>query len=94
MKKHRKAELASLDEWTHINCLRPSATDGIHDEILKSIVRESQVQGKQEDSASQLSRRQRLLADLDNVLNESLDPDDLSARPAGTLTYLFEKSSL
>ncbi|KZV80511.1 hypothetical protein EXIGLDRAFT_845467 [Exidia glandulosa HHB12029] len=90
----RRKELASLDEWTHINCLRQSSA--IHDDVLKKIVEDARPQIKPDDSASQLTRKERLLIDLDNCLNndEDSEEDKFSSRPPGTLTFLFEKTSL
>lgn len=34
----KKAGLASLGEWTHINCLKPSGGDVIQDDVLRRIV--------------------------------------------------------
>ena len=36
--KKKAAALKSLSEWTHINCLYPSAVDAVQDEILSQLI--------------------------------------------------------
>ncbi|EJD52598.1 hypothetical protein AURDEDRAFT_181169 [Auricularia subglabra TFB-10046 SS5] len=93
-KKRRKQELASLDEWTHINCTRPVARETIRDDVLKKIIREAYPEvAEEDDERKHMNPKERMLADLDNALN--MDGDDLMPKvPSGTLTFLFERSSL
>lgn len=43
--KKKKAELASLGEWKHINCIDAVAKEKILDDALKSIAYEKQPSG-------------------------------------------------
>jgi DNA repair and recombination protein RAD54B len=97
--KKKKAELASLGEWTHINCLRPGASGRVHDDILRSLLfRSSSSQGQQVDpvSSSTTSRISSLLdaVDLDNIsrleTTRDLTVEDV---PGGTVSFLFEKGT-
>ncbi|KAI0066149.1 hypothetical protein BV25DRAFT_1879216 [Artomyces pyxidatus] len=98
--KKKKAELASLGEWTHINCLKPGARERIRDGVLRKLIYEPEKSAtssvsKASDGAPK-SRISSLLdaVDLDNVLNmdksSTLAVDDV---PGGTVSFLFEKSS-
>ena len=86
--KKKKAELAALGEWTHINCLRGSAKDEIHDEILRKLVhRFSSSADETKPPAPQPPLLSLLSAvDLKNVA-------DLTVRdiPGGVVSFLFEK---
>lgn len=85
----KKAGLAALGEWKHVNCLRPIIRDDIHDDILQHIFHHLP-QGKPHSK----SKLDRLLAaaDIDNIerLDEVLTIRDV---PGGTVSFLFEKSS-
>ncbi|TRM69761.1 SNF2 family N-terminal domain-containing protein [Schizophyllum amplum] len=82
----KKAALASLSEFKHINCLGPAAQN-VSDGVLRSLLhREAAVSAPK--------------SQLDTLLNidlETLDAMDASkkfqALPGGTVTYVFEKSS-
>jgi DNA repair and recombination protein RAD54B len=95
--KKKKAELASLGEWTHINCLRPDASERVHDDILRSLLyRSSSSNGQQVDpvGSSSKSRISSLLdaVDLDNI--SRLEPTrELTVEdvPGGTVSFLFER---
>jgi DNA repair and recombination protein RAD54B len=95
--KKKKAELASLGEWTHINCLRPDASEHVHDDILRSLLfRSSSSHGQQADpvGSSSKSRITSLLeaVDLDNISRLGTI-QDLTVKdvPGGTVSFLFEK---
>ncbi|KAF8588695.1 hypothetical protein K439DRAFT_582988 [Ramaria rubella] len=98
--KKRKAELASLDEWTHVNCMLPLARDKIHDDILRKLIPVQEIE--QDKVASQLgpfkSRAERILAIVDSagILDADIDETgELEMRdiPGGQMTYIFEKRS-
>ncbi|KAH9994001.1 P-loop containing nucleoside triphosphate hydrolase protein [Russula vinacea] len=97
--KKKKAELASLGEWTHINCLRPDASERVHDDILRSLLfRSSSSHGQQVDpvGSSTKSRISSLLdaVDLDNISRMGTI-QDLTVKdvPGGTVSFLFEKGT-
>ena len=97
--KRKKAELASLGEWTHINCLRPDASERVHDDILRSLLfRSSSSHGQQVNpiGSSTKSRISSLLdaVDLDNISRMGTI-QDLTVKdvPGGTVSFLFEKGT-
>ncbi|KAF8197967.1 RAD54B protein [Pholiota molesta] len=89
----KKAELASLSEWKHINCLKPSATDLVQDDVLRRIIETSV--DKDDTSAglkikTDRSRLAVLLAETDiNAILTTTTRDF----PGGTVSFLFEKYS-
>lgn len=95
--KKKKAELAALGEWTHINCLRPDASERVHDQILCGLLPRSpspqipQVAPSGESSKSRISTLLNAV-DLDNVsrLGSELEIDEV---PGGTISFLFEKGT-
>ena len=82
--KKKKAELAALGEWTHINCLCATLEYDIRDEILRKLVH-----SRNNRAVGDKSRIDALLSavDLDNLTT----PNDLSEVPGGTISFLFEK---
>lgn len=100
--KKKKAELASLDEWTHVNCMLPSARGKIHDDVLRSLI-PIQAVTQHKDMAPQLdspkSRVEKLLAAVDS--SALVDADGLEETESwdmrhvrgGQLTYVFERKS-
>ncbi|OAX36093.1 hypothetical protein K503DRAFT_721959 [Rhizopogon vinicolor AM-OR11-026] len=94
--KKKQAELASLGEWTHINCLRCLTSDNIHDDILRHLVPST---NEPEETVSRpKSRIDSLLSavDLDNIAAMDEATQTLSVRdvPGGTISFLFEKTSV
>ncbi|EPT02698.1 hypothetical protein FOMPIDRAFT_1160247 [Fomitopsis schrenkii] len=89
--KQKKAQLAALGKWTHINCLKRNAREAIQDDVLSKMlyVRPSP---KQASAASQ-SRLERLLdaIDLETVMAESEPDPTVDAVPGGTVSFLFER---
>jgi DNA repair and recombination protein RAD54B len=93
--KKKKAELAALGEWTHINCLRPDASERVHDDILRSLLLRSPSSHKPVDPADG-SSKSRILSLLDAVDLDSISgPEDLTIKdvPGGTVSFLFEKGT-
>ncbi|KAF9467257.1 SNF2 family N-terminal domain-containing protein [Collybia nuda] len=86
----KKAGLAALGEWRHINCLRPSARDDIQDDLLRKLFVPSQPIAKEKPK----TQLETLLSgvDLDNVTSMD-DVLPLSDVPGGTVSFLFQKSS-
>jgi DNA repair and recombination protein RAD54B len=96
--KKKKAELAALGEWTHINCLRPTARDDIHDDILRKLVYVPETDSNNDRAtAPQPSRLHSLLSaiDIDNISSMDTDLPIISVRdtPGGTISFLFERGS-
>ena len=86
-----------MGEWTHINCLKPDASERVHDQILCGLLPRSQTPRIQQDVHSGESSKNRISAlldavDLNNVsrLSSDLEIDDI---PGGTISFLFEKGT-
>jgi len=90
--KQKKAQLAALGEWTHINCLKRNARELIQDDILSQMLYTKPSQPKPTSAASQ-SRLERLLdaVDLEKVLAESGPDPTVDEVPGGTVSFLFER---
>ncbi|KAG0704667.1 P-loop containing nucleoside triphosphate hydrolase protein [Suillus ampliporus] len=95
--KKKQAELASLGEWTHINCLRSLTSDNIRDDILRHLMLPSASERK-DDPAQPKSRLDSLLSavDLDNIaaMDEATQTLSVHDVPGGTISFLFEKTSV
>jgi DNA repair and recombination protein RAD54B len=98
--KKKKAELAALGEWTHIDCLRPNARDDVHDDILRKLIFKPETAGSAEvkpPPPQSKSRIDSLLSaiDLENIPMMDEDSPRLGVHdvPGGTISFLFEKSS-
>jgi DNA repair and recombination protein RAD54B len=94
--KKKKAELASLGEWTHINCLRADASERVHDDILRSLLFRSLSTHGQRVEPVGGSSKSRILSLLDAVDLDNISRlDDLSIKdfPGGTVSFLFEKGT-
>ena len=92
--KKKKAELAALGEWTHINCLRPEAGERVHDDILRSLLFRSSSSHKQQADpvdGSSGSRILSLLDAVDRVDISRLEELNIKDVPGGTVSFLFEK---
>lgn len=90
----KKAELAALGEWTHINCLHPSARTNIHDSILKGLI--YLPPSVHEDlRPPQTSRIESLLdaVDLENIAMTDANRLTVDDVPGGSISFLFEKGS-
>lgn len=80
--ERKRAGLAALGEWKHINCLRPTAKDDIQDHILRKLLFVPKSDKKPQS---------QLLAVLDAAaVMASLTVSDL---PGGSVSFLFEKST-
>lgn len=94
--KKKKAELAALGEWNHINCLRPDASERVHDDILRSLLSRSSSSHKQQVDLVDGSSKSRILSLLDAVdLDDISRLEDLTIKdvPGGTVSFLFEKGT-
>lgn len=86
----RKREgLAALGEWKHLNCLRPSVRDRIHDDILRKIYSPSSLA---EAIPTHLPSDLLSSIDLDSI--QAMEPASIRDIPGGTVSYLFEKCSV
>ncbi|KAH7888361.1 P-loop containing nucleoside triphosphate hydrolase protein [Phlebopus sp. FC_14] len=95
--KKKKAQLAALGEWTHINCLRSLAREDIHDDVLRRLLYFSEIPEEDDVITESKSRLNSLLSavDLDNIAAMDDTKLLLSVRdvPGGTISFLFEKTS-
>ena len=89
----KKAELASLSEWRHINCVQPQSNAAIHDEALYDVLPECRSTYKPFEQVEGKSRAESLLdaVDLENI--QAMDKVfTVTDFPGGTVSFLFEKS--
>ncbi|TFK54023.1 hypothetical protein OE88DRAFT_1654480 [Heliocybe sulcata] len=93
----KKAALAALDEWTHINCLQQSSRATVHDRILRDMLYTPDEEDEEEDFAEPKSRLEALFeaVDFDNVAaldkkQRVLTPHDV---PGGSISFLFERGT-
>ncbi|GLB37249.1 putative SNF2 family N-terminal domain containing protein [Lyophyllum shimeji] len=89
----KKAGLAALGEWKHINCLRPFSRYDIQDDILRKLIDCHGPPGTDTTVSQPKSQLDKLLAiDLENLAAGSrvLTVRDV---PGGTISYVFQKSS-
>ncbi|KAH9961299.1 P-loop containing nucleoside triphosphate hydrolase protein [Russula dissimulans] len=97
--KKKKAELAALGEWTHINCLQPDAGERVHDDILRGLVFKSSSSDKQQVDSVDGSSKSRISSllnavDLDNIARMGAIPEiTVKDVPGGTVSFLFEKGT-
>lgn len=101
----KKAQLASLGEWTHINTLERNSREHVKDEVLGSLLHKFEPIDEEQVVAkpSSKSRIQNILdaADVDNFSAMDVDMDldstnsGLSVHdvPGGTISFLFERLS-
>jgi DNA repair and recombination protein RAD54B len=100
----KKAQLASLGEWTHINALERSAREHVKDEVLASLLHKFTPIEDEEVSEtmaeSQTKSRLQNLLDVDAQKLSAMEIDsekkpELSVRdvPGGTISFLFERLS-
>ncbi|TEB37551.1 hypothetical protein FA13DRAFT_1726666 [Coprinellus micaceus] len=92
----KKAELASLSGWKHINCLKATASDEVLDDVLRVVLHDCDPKPKTSLSSFEGdSTMGRLLeaADLDNIqaMDKALSVGDV---PGGTVSFLFERGSM
>ena len=83
----KKAGLAALGAWTHINCLRPSIVTHIQDDILRKIVSISTNGISSEAGNTQL---ETIDIEAIRVMDKQRSVRDV---PGGTISFLFEKCS-
>lgn len=91
--KKKKAELASLGEWSHINCLRQDAGERVHDDILRSLLFRSSSSHKQQVDPVDGSSKSRILSLLDTVDLDDIEDLTIKDVPGGTVSFLFEKGT-
>ncbi|KAJ2913251.1 hypothetical protein MD484_g7183, partial [Candolleomyces efflorescens] len=88
----KKAELASLGEWKHVNCLKPTATDDVLDDVLRAVLYDCGPKPKSFASIEGGSKMSRLLqaTDIQNIqaMDRVVSVGDV---PSGTVSFLFEK---
>lgn len=83
----KRAGLAALGQWKHINCLLPTARDDIQDHILRKLV----FLPEPEKTAPTTKPQSKLLAALDAVA--AMGVLTVADIPGGSVSFLFEKSS-
>jgi DNA repair and recombination protein RAD54B len=79
----KKAQLAALGEWTHINGLRRGSRDRVQDEILQSLMYDFDPDQPQ-DSGSNTT------LPIDSTTTIEIPAD---RTPGGTISFIFERFS-
>jgi len=85
----KKAQLAALGEWTHINGLRRGSCDRVQDDILQSLMYVF-------DPEQPQPLRLDALSAIDSAsVASSSDSSEMPANrvPGGTLSFIFERFS-
>lgn len=93
--KKKKAQLATLAEWRHIDCLNVAARDDIPDDILKKLFFTTPDPPKPATPTPH-SRVAALLAAVDMSVVSAFSDQSMSVCdvPGGTISFLFEKRSI
>ncbi|KAI0335474.1 hypothetical protein GY45DRAFT_1316794 [Cubamyces sp. BRFM 1775] len=89
--KQKKAQLAALGEWTHINCLRGGAADRVEDDILTHLICSPESSSQPNPSVPQ-SFSEKLI----DVANRAIAEHTYLSRdqvPGGAVSFLFERTS-
>jgi DNA repair and recombination protein RAD54B len=88
----RKAGLAALGEWGHINCLQASAQDSIQDDVLQKLIIACKPTANDTSHQALTQLDQLLAVDLENI---GADDDALTVKevPGGSVSFLFQKNS-
>lgn len=79
----KKAQLAALGEWTHINGLRRASRARVQDKILQSLMYEF-------DPGQPQESRSDALSSIDSTSITEIPVDQV---PGGTISFIFEKFS-
>lgn len=89
--KQKRAQLAALGEWTHINCLQAGAVDRVEDDMLTHLIYSPEEDTKPPSSAPQ-SLSEKLLDAADKIMSEEryFARDNV---PGGSISFLFERST-
>ena len=82
--KQKRAQLASLGEWKHINCFQPGAVDRVEDDMLTHLIYSPESKDKQSATNSQST--------VDNGIKDTFDLSRDKA-PGGSVSFLFERST-
>lgn len=83
----KKAQLAALGEWTHINGLRQDSRDKVQDGILQSLMYKFDLE-KASSSNAPLANSSASTAFLSDSLETPADQV-----PGGTISFIFERFS-
>jgi DNA repair and recombination protein RAD54B len=87
----KKAGLAALGEWTHINCLGPSIGTHIQDDILRKIV---SISTNGTSSKAGNTPLETIFSAVDIETIRAMDKQrSVRDVPGGTISFLFEKCS-
>ena len=90
--KQKRAQLAALGEWTHINCLQAGAVDRVEDDMLTHLIYSPEEDTKASSTKAPQSLSEKLFDAADKIMSEERS----SARdnvPGGSISFLFERSS-
>ena len=88
--KQKKAQLASLGEWKHINCLQPSARGQIHDSILQKLLYTGQTPRRRQSAPGDQDRDS---IGLESQIEECSNTYKVTDVPGGSVSFLFERGT-
>ncbi|KAI0771634.1 SNF2 family N-terminal domain-containing protein [Trametes elegans] len=90
--KQKRAQLAALGEWTHINCLRPGAADRVQDDMLTHLIYSTDGGSPSNSSSAPQTLSEKLFDATDKILAEQpcLSREEV---PGGSVSFLFERCS-
>ncbi|KAI0344614.1 hypothetical protein BDW22DRAFT_1482814 [Trametopsis cervina] len=91
--KQKKAQLAALGQWKHVNCLKVRAREQIQDGILRMLVYVPPEEDEEGASANAPPTSLLDAVDLDNLLRETRPPLGITEVPGGSVSFLFERTS-
>jgi DNA repair and recombination protein RAD54B len=83
----KKDGLAALSEWKHLNCLKPDVQDSIHDDVLRRVCTPAR-------DGPPRSHAKDILSMIDLEAIQAMETTPIQDVPGGTITFLFQKSSL
>ena len=78
----------ALDEWTHVNCLNPSAPEYLHDKTLLKLIRSPDNQNSIATDADADPEPKR-----SSSLLDAIDISKISDTDSGSVAFVFEKIS-
>ncbi|KAF5351804.1 hypothetical protein D9756_007399 [Leucocoprinus leucothites] len=87
----KKAGLAALEEWKHINCLAATARDNIQDDILRQLLPPEENKEATGKTSGPLAESLLSAVDLDRLC-AAVKVRSMSEVQGGTITFVFEKT--
>jgi DNA repair and recombination protein RAD54B len=87
----KKAGLAALEEWKHVNCLAATARDDVRDDILRQLILIDASEDATRDTPTLRAESLLSAVDLDRLC-AAVKVKSVDEVPGGTITFVFEKT--